>query len=72
VAARVGGDHFELPTKAVKLLRQVRPANRQWFIQEVTGAPVVAAEAKNLRSLQDVLEGWTVPPASSGSRALRR
>jgi hypothetical protein len=25
VAARVDGDHFELPTDAVELLRQVRP-----------------------------------------------
>jgi hypothetical protein len=29
VAARIDGDHFEL-------LRQVRPADQQWFIEEVT------------------------------------
>ena len=47
VAARVDGDHFELPADAVELLRQVRPADRQWFIEEVTGALAVAAKTKN-------------------------
>jgi hypothetical protein len=60
VAARVDGDHFELPTDAVELLRQVRPADRQGFIEEVTGALAVAAKTKDFRPLQDVLEAWTV------------
>ena len=38
VAARVDGDHFELPADAAELLRQVRPADQQWFIEEVTQA----------------------------------
>jgi Family of unknown function (DUF6247) len=62
VAARVDGDHFELPADGVQLLRQVRPArpDRHWFIEEVTGALAVAARTKDFRSLQDVLEAWTV------------
>jgi hypothetical protein len=60
VAARVDGDHFELPADAVELLRQVRPADRQWFIEEVTGALAVAAKTKNFWPLQEVLEAWTV------------
>jgi hypothetical protein len=60
VAARVDGDHFELPDDAVELLRQVRPADRQGLIEEVTQALAVAAETKDFRSLQDVLEAWTV------------
>jgi uncharacterized protein DUF6247 len=60
VAARVDGDHFELPADAVELLRQVRPADRQWFIEEVTGALAVATKTKNFWLLQDVLEAWTV------------
>ena len=60
VAARVDGDHFELPADAVELLRQVRPADRQGFIEEVTEALAVAAKTKNFRPLQDVLEAWTV------------
>jgi hypothetical protein len=60
VAARVDGDHFELPADAVQLLRQVRPTDRQWFIEEVTGALAVAAKTKDFRSLQDVLQAWTV------------
>lgn len=59
MAARVGGDHCELPTDAVELPRQARPADRQGFI-EVTGVLAVAAKTSNFRSLQDVLEGWTV------------
>jgi hypothetical protein len=42
VAARVDGDHFELPADAVELLRQVRPADRQQqqgFIEELTSSP---------------------------------
>jgi hypothetical protein len=60
VAAGVDGDHFELPADAVEVLRQVRPADRQWFIEEVTGALAVAAKTKNFWPLQDVLEAWTV------------
>jgi Family of unknown function (DUF6247) len=60
VAARVDGDHFELPADAVELLPHVRPADRQGFIEEVTGALAVAAETKDFRPLQDVLEVWTV------------
>jgi hypothetical protein len=60
VAARVDGDHFELPADAVELLRQVRPADRQGFIEEVTQALAVAAETKDFGPLQDVLEAWTV------------
>lgn len=60
VAARVDGDHFELPPDAVELLRHVRPADQQWFIEEVTQALGVAAETKDFRPLQDVLEAWTV------------
>jgi hypothetical protein len=59
VAARVDGDHFELPSDAVDLLRQVRPADQQWFIEEVTHALAVAAETKDFGPLQDVLEAWT-------------
>jgi hypothetical protein len=60
VAARVDGDHFELPADAIELLRQVRPADRQGFIEEVTQALAVAAKTKNFGPLQDVLEAWTV------------
>jgi hypothetical protein len=56
VAARVDGDHFELPPNAVELLRQVRPADQQWFIEEVTQALATAAETKDFGPLQDVLE----------------
>jgi hypothetical protein len=59
VAARVDGDHFELPSDAVELLRQVRHADQQWFIEEVTQALAVASESKDFRPLQDVLEAWT-------------
>jgi hypothetical protein len=60
VAARVDGDHFELPADAVELLRQVPPADRQGLIEEVTQALAVAAKTKDFRPLQDVLEAWTV------------
>jgi hypothetical protein len=60
VAARVDGDHFELPADAVGLLRQVPPADRQGLIEEVTQALAVAAKTKDFRPLQDVLEAWTV------------
>jgi Family of unknown function (DUF6247) len=59
VAARVDGDHFELPADAVELLPQVRPADQQWFIEEVTQALAVAADTKDFRLLQEVLEAWT-------------
>ena len=60
VAARVDGDHFELPDDTVELLRQVRPADRQGFIEEVTQALAVVAETKDFGPLQEVLEAWTV------------
>jgi hypothetical protein len=59
VASRVDGDHFELPSDAVELLRQVRPADQQWFIEEVTQALAVAADTKDFGPLQEVLEAWT-------------
>jgi Family of unknown function (DUF6247) len=59
VAARVDGDHFELPSDALELLPQVRPADQQWFIEEVTQALAAAAETKDFRPLQEVLEAWT-------------
>jgi uncharacterized ferritin-like protein (DUF455 family) len=59
VAARVDGDHFELPSDAVELLPQVRPADQQRFIEEVTQALAAAAETKDFRLLQEVLEAWT-------------
>jgi Family of unknown function (DUF6247) len=59
MAARVDGDHFELPSDALELLRHVRPADQQWFIEEVTQALAVAAETKDFGPLQEVLEAWT-------------
>jgi hypothetical protein len=59
VAARVDGDHFELPSDAVELLRQVRPADQQHFIEEVTQALGAASETKDFRLLQEVLQAWT-------------
>ena len=59
VAARVDGDHFELPADAVELLAQVRPADRQGFIEEITQALAAAAKTKDFRPLQDVLKAWT-------------
>jgi hypothetical protein len=38
----------------------VRPADQQLFIEEVTQALAAAADTKDLRPLQDVLEAWTV------------
>jgi hypothetical protein len=55
VAQRVDGDHFELPADAVVLLRQVRPDDRQRFIEEVTEALAVAADTKDFAQLQRVL-----------------
>jgi hypothetical protein len=59
MAARVDGDHFELPSDALELLRHVRPADQQWLIEEVTQALAVAAETKDFGPLQEVLEAWT-------------
>jgi Family of unknown function (DUF6247) len=59
VAARVDGDHFELPSDTVELLHQVRPADQQRFIEEVTKALAAASETKDFRLLQEVLEAWT-------------
>jgi Family of unknown function (DUF6247) len=58
VAQRVDGDHFELPADAVELLRQVRPDDRQHFIEEVTEALAVAADTKDFAQLQRVLAAW--------------
>ena len=43
-----------------RALRQVRPADQQWFIEEVTQALAVAADTKDFGPLQHVLEAWTV------------
>ena len=59
VAARVDGDHVELSSDALELLAQVRPADQQGFIEEVTQALAVAADTKDFRQLQEVLEAWT-------------
>ena len=59
VAARIDGGHFELPPDAVELIRQVRPADQQRFIEEVTQALAAAAETKDFRPLHAVLEAWT-------------
>jgi Family of unknown function (DUF6247) len=37
----------------------VRPVDQQRFIEEVTQALAVAADTKDFRPLQDVLEAWT-------------
>ena len=58
VAQRVDEDHFELPADAVELLRQVRPDDRQRFIEEVTEALAVAADTKDFAQLQRVLAAW--------------
>ena len=58
VAQRVDGDHFELPADAVELLRQVRPGDRQRFIEEITEALAVAADTKDFAQLQRVLAAW--------------
>ena len=58
VAQRVDGVHFELPADAVELLRQVRPGDRQRFIEEVTEALAVAADTKDFAQLQRVLAAW--------------
>ena len=54
-AQRVDGDHFEL---GGELLHQVRPGDRQRFIDEVTQALAVAAETKDFAQLQQVLAAW--------------
>jgi Family of unknown function (DUF6247) len=41
------------------LLRQVRPADRQRFIEEVAQALAAASETKDFRLLQEVLQAWT-------------
>jgi hypothetical protein len=58
MAQRVDGDHVELPADAVELLRQVRPGDRQRFIDEVTQALAVAADTKDFAQLQQVLAAW--------------
>ena len=71
VVARVDGDHFELPVDALELLRQVRPADQQWFIEEVTQALAVAADTKDFgpavrRSTR--AGGWTSRSIIAGVR----
>jgi hypothetical protein len=69
VAARVDGDHFELPADAVELLRQVCPGDQQGFIQEVTQALAVAADTKELRipaGRAPGLDRNRPPPAATG------
>jgi Family of unknown function (DUF6247) len=39
----------------------MRPADQQWFIEEVTQALAVAVDTKDFRLLQEVLEAWTAP-----------
>jgi len=60
VAERGDGDHFELPAEAAELLLQIRPDDRQWFIEEITEALRVAAESKNFAQLQRVLQAWAL------------
>jgi hypothetical protein len=51
----------------------VCPADQQLFIEEVTQALAVAAETKDFRPLQDVLEALDrdgPPPAASGCEAM--
>jgi hypothetical protein len=59
VAERIDLDHFELPADAAELLRHVRPADRQWFIEAIADALSVAARTKSFAQLQDVLAAWT-------------
>ena len=69
VAARVDGDHFQLPADAVELLRHVRPADQQWFIEEVTQALAVAADTKDFRPLAGrarSVDRDGPPPAATG------
>jgi hypothetical protein len=72
VAARVDRDHFELPSDALERLPQMRPADQQWFIEEVTQALAVAVDTMDFRLLQEVLEACTAPMPSSGNPATRR
>ena len=39
----------------------MRPADQQWFIEEVTQALAVAVDTKDFRLLQEVLEACTAP-----------
>ena len=71
VAARVDGDHFELPIDAVELLRHMRPADQQWFIEEVTQALAVAADTQGLwtaAARARSLDRDGPPPAATGLR----
>ncbi|HEV8650726.1 MAG TPA: hypothetical protein VG276_15315 [Actinomycetes bacterium] len=77
VAARIDGDHFELPAEAGKLLLRIRPEDRQWFIAEVTRALEVASETKDFGPLQSgrckrYLRRGRSPSASSGGQIMRR
>jgi hypothetical protein len=72
VAARVDGDHFELPSDAVELLRQVRPADQQWFIEEVTQALAVAAVPRTSDHCKTCSKPGPRPSASSSNQVMRR
>ena len=72
MAARVDGDHFELPTDAVDLLRQVRPAEQQWFIEEVTQALALAAKTKDFRPRRTCSKPGPRRSVSISNRATRR
>jgi hypothetical protein len=72
VAARVDGDHLELPADAVDLLRQVRPADQQWFIEEVTQALAAPPRPRTLDRCRRCSKPGPGRSASSGNRVTRR
>jgi Family of unknown function (DUF6247) len=53
-------------------LPQMRPADQQWFIEEVTQALAVAVDTKDFRLLQEVLEAWTATMRLQRNPANRR
>ena len=71
VAARVDGDHLELPD-AVDLLRQVRPADQQWFIEEVTQALAAPPGPRTLDRCRRCSKPGPGRSASSSNRTTRR
>jgi hypothetical protein len=72
VAARVDGDHFELPSDAVELLRQVRPADQQQFIEEVTQALALPPRPRTSDCYRRSSKPGPRRSASSGNRVTRR
>ena len=72
VAARVDGDRFELPSDALERLPQVRPADQQWFIEEVTQALAVAVDTKDFRLCRRYSKPGTATMRSNGNPATRR